>query len=178
MPFAFDPAKTLAVITAWPDGKVAPELLIWLHEVVGLRWRQVHWHTKGGRDVCQGYNHAVRFALKSEYDNFIFGDNDIRPDPASSRPFLFATEPVVSIGYKTENRRSWDRPEAFHCGLWRTGRSPLGAIKPPWFQWITSKDGAELRHCPCEFIRRRFQKANIQTAHAGWADHTPRIRHH
>jgi len=169
----FDPAKTIAVVTAWPDLLVAPELVEWLH-AVGLTTRQIRYHREGSRDVACAYNHAVRIALASPAEHFIFADNDIRPHPANTQPFLDADGPVVGCIYNTACERAFDDPRSIHTGLWRCDRSALEAIPPPWFTQLYTPDGLAHAGCVCSGLIHKFHAAGIPTVHAGWAGHEPK----
>jgi len=170
---AFDPQRTRVVVTAYPDLLIAPQLLQWLR-YIGIPEGCTCIHRQGGRDVCAAYNCAVKIALQSDAEHFIFADKDIRPDPANTSPFLYDNADVVGAIYDTECERAFDLPDSIHCALWRCKRSVLESIEPPWFAWQWNKDGTAFLQCPCASFRRKAQAKGFTVTHAGWAQHFPR----
>jgi len=165
---AFDPAKSMLLIAAWPDRLVAPELIIWAME---HRFRHIQWYSK--RYVECAYNEAIRrLALPSKCEHFIFADRDVRPGPRTA-PFLRAEGSLVACEYPLANEKSWDDAESMHTGLWRCERKVLEAIAPPWFQRVLSPDGTQEKHCVCLYFRDKARAAGFRVKRAGHADHDP-----
>ncbi len=166
---AFDPAKTMLLIAAWPDRLVAPELIIW---AMVHRIRRIQWYSK--RYVECAYNEAVKtLALASDCEHFIFADHDVRPE-ARTAPFLTAAGPLVACEYDLSTRdKPWDDPQAMHTGLWRCDRKVLEAIAPPWFQRVLTPDGTGETQCVCLYFRDKARAAGFPVVRAGWVGHDP-----
>jgi len=168
----FQPDECLAVIAAYPDLQVAPQMIAWLG-AIGVAEIQVHRYGDGRMDC--GYNSGVLAALASRYDAFIFADKDIWPG-ASTAAFLAASADLVSCQYDTgRGAEAWADASAFHTGLWRTRRAVLDAVGPRPFQWTLNDKGTEASECLCRPFARRVAAAGFTIAHAGTAGHTPRI---
>ena len=168
---AFDPARALATIAAWPDGLVHPRLIEFLHKH-GITDDRIA--ITNIRHVACAYNRAVRdIALPSRFDWFLFADRDLIPGPNTDPWFDVAGE-IVCCQYPLRNEAGWGHPQAFHTGLWRCRREVLEALPPPWFLREFSPDGCELRRCVCEHFRNKALAAGFAIARAGWADHKVR----
>ena len=170
MSYKFNPNKCLAVIAAYPDMMVSPQLIAWLHSI-GVVNIETHRHGDGRIDC--GYNHGVHIALASDFNQFIFSDNDIWPSVASN-PFLKAKGDVVSCRYGTLGNESWDEPDSFHAGLWRTNRKSLQAVGIKPFRWVYDELGTHAVECLGAGFARRAKAAGLELAYAGTAVHEPR----
>ena len=168
--------NTIAVIRSYPDGMTALSLTAWLNWI-GIPFERIHAHWKDDRDMSCAYNFGVKhLALKYATDQIIFADADIRPDPQKTAPFLEIEADVVSCTYTTDasHGEAWPTIMAFHTGLWRTHRTVLEAIEPPWFHWKYKDDGCDLAACLCESFAEKVVAKGFTIAHGGWAGHTPR----
>ena len=168
VPLAFDPARTLAVIHAWPDGRADGKLIGFLLEQARVPLGQLVYTNK--RYIPAAYNSAVRDALLSPFEHFIFADHDVRPGRLAL-PFLDAAGDVVCCPCNLENNVAWADPMAFHCGLWRTSRLALLKLAPPWFLEEYSPDGCELVKCVCRYFAEKARAAGLSVTRAGWAEH-------
>jgi len=169
-----DPKRTAAIVLAWPDGRVRPELLYWLTDIGVARDATIP-HTLGGRDQASGWNASIRIALDTDpgrFDSFIFAEHDIRPDLTRTRPFLDTAADVVGVKFDNGNPGSFHRSNEMHLALWRTRRDVLAALAPPWFVRDTDEYGIE-RACLCWPFNRRLIAAGYAVTAVGWADHTP-----
>jgi len=174
----FDPEKTIAVILAYPNNLVTLDLIEWLH-AVGIPRERVRTHTGMFRDICCAYNYGIKHvALKTNAEQFIFADNDIRPNPRQTAPFLEIDADVVGCEYEGEfsHETTWGPASSMHCALWRCHRSVLERIKPPWFAWDYTDDGCNIRGCICSAFSMKVLNAGFTVAHGGWAKHEPQTR--
>lgn len=174
--YEFDAGKTVAVIRSWPNNMATLDLSSWLNwiGVSSDRFRP-HWNDE--RDMVCAYNFGIKHqALRTNAEQFIFADNDIRPHPQKTAPFLTLTDDVVACEYETENshRTAWPNGHAFHTGLWRCHRAVLERVEPPWFEPRYKDDGCEWAACLCESFAKKVTAAGFTIAHGGWAGHTPR----
>ena len=172
----FDARKTIAVISAYPNNLVTLDLIEWLH-LIGIPRERIRTHTARFRDISCDYNYGVKHvALKTRAEQFIFADNDIRPSPKQTAPFLKLDADVVACEYEGEfpHEVTWGSGVAFHCGLWRCHRAVLETVKPPWFAWDYIDDGCDARGCPCQMFARKALDAGFSVRHGGWARHAPR----
>jgi len=175
---AFNVNETVAVIRTYPDDMLTLELIEWFH-FIGIP--RTHLRTNPGRhrDVCAGYNRGIKYvALKTTAKQFIFADNDMRPNPKQTASFLEVDADVVACEYQTEFPcgESWPVSISFHTGLWRCHRTVLETIKPPWFWWDWTDDGCEVQDCPCQTFANKVLEAGFTVRHGGWAKHEPKIR--
>ena len=170
MIYRFKPKKCLAIIAAYPDFRVAPQLIAWLknHRVHGIMA-----HRAGDGQMDCGYNYGVRMAINSGYDQFIFADCDIMPTEQSI-PFLNIAGDVVGCQYDNGLDGSWKLPDDFHTGLWRTHREVLEKIGPKPFEWKLNELGTERSECLCRGFAKKAQALGFKVVHAGEAVHIPR----
>jgi hypothetical protein len=168
---AFDPAKTMLLIAAYPDGMVRPELVAWAMRP-DRPFRQVEWYI--GRPVELARNRAVRdIALPSEMETFVFADRDMRPDQRTDA-VLHADGDLVGATFPVGNPQTWAWPEAIHGGLFRCSRRVLETVKPPWFAMNFSPDGTTVERCECQYFRDKVKAAGFTIRRAGWAEHDVR----
>lgn len=174
MSFRFQPDRCMAIIAAWPDKQTTPQLPTWLWSI-GVAEVLVHNYGEGQMDCC--YNWSVKLALDSprKYNQFIFADKDIWPS-VLSQPFLEERADVVACKYPTPQKHSWDAPDAFHTGLWRTKRKVLERVGIRPFQWQLNAEGIASATCLCEPFAERVKACGFTVACAGEAHHVPRGR--
>lgn len=172
MSYLLQPDLCMAVIAAWPDMHVAPQLVAWLRDL-GVDRIEVHRFGDGRMDC--GYNMGIEIALGSDYPEFIFADRDIWPGPASE-PFLKVRADLVSCRYDTGQDDAWSEPDSFHTGLWRTSRQVLQAVGIRPFTWHLNEKGTGPLECLCRPFARRVKAAGFTVAHDGLAHHAPRTR--
>jgi len=166
---AFDPTDCLVLISAWPDRYVAPELFWWL-DGHGIRPAQVQVYGEQPHSVA--VNKAIRdLALGSRFTHFLFIEHDIRPDERTDA-FLKAQADVVAGYFPIIAPCSWRTPTDLHLGLWRTSRSALEKIQPPYVQFSWTADGCDEKQCPCLYLRDKLLAAGLtverQAAHRGF----------
>ena len=167
---AFNIKNCIAVIVAYPDMMVAPELLEFFHGI-GMNTQQIRYH-KEGRDICCAYNVSCKIALKSKANFFFFADNDIRPQRPDCEPFILKKGyDITSIKYPTGIEDSWNDERSFHCGLWKCSRKVLEAIKPPYFLWPRTTDGCDYEACPSAYLAGKAHDIGLTTGHLGYAEH-------
>lgn len=167
-----NPHTTLVHITAYPDGLVEPSLLLWLTD---HGFRNIGCVNVRGK--VPAFNQMILAALASPFDNYIFAERDIRPNAngKDTEPFLEEVAgDIVGITYPVENPHAWDTQDAFHIGLWRTSRSALLRLAPPYFLTTFSPDGTRLSTCECAYFAAKCREAGLTIVRAGEADHTPR----
>jgi hypothetical protein len=177
-----DVRECIASISAWPDGRVAPQLLFWLQDI-GLANNQIRPHfspnTRDARDLIEEYNWGVKYVcLESNARWFIIADNDIKPDLRTTAPFLELETDIACVEYPTEppHEAAWGSTVAFHCALWMCRREVLEQMERPWFRPLFSDDGCKQQVCICPDFAERAMQQGFTGSHAGWADHTPRKR--
>lgn len=170
MSYRFKADKCLAVISAWPDMQVEPQLIAWLNHI-GVA--QIYVHRSGdGRMDC-GYNYAIQIALGSKFNQFIFADKDIKPYN-DSLEFLKGSEDCVGVAYDTGHDRAFEHDECIHTGLWRTRRRVLEAVGIRPFMWKYNETGTGVIDCLCNPFFRRVRSRGFSTKHRGYAIHIPR----
>lgn len=168
MAAAFDPADCLVMVSAWPDRYVAPEIFWWLDRH-GVRPRQVKVYCQ--QPLTVAVNRAVReIALASRFSQFIFIENDIRPDERTDL-FLSARADVVAGEYPIQAPCAWRRANDMHLGLWRTSRPVLERIEPPYVKHEWTADGCNEARCPCLYLRDKLLAAGFKVIRAGYAGH-------
>jgi len=163
-----------AIVNTPKDGRCKPELLCWLTSGIGLPWDRILIvsHTRG--DIQTGYNLAIRSALQTtNAEQFIFCDDDIRPVHNLMSPWINAKEDVVGCVYNTAGGDfAFASDSIIHAGLWRTHRSVLETIKPPWFSWIWSEDGSTFTGCLCSYFCKKVKEAGFTISASGFANHS------
>ena len=170
MSYRFNASKCLAVINGWPDLQASPQLIAWLYSI-GVKVIEIHRH--GDRNVDVGYNWGVKIALESEFNQFIFADNDIMPGPMTG-PWLTDRRDVVGVEYDTGVEGSFGDEHSVHAALWRTRRRVLEAVGAAPFAWQFDLLGLEIEQCPCSVFARKAVAAGFSVGHAGKAFHAPR----
>ena len=160
--------RTLAVITTWPTGMVRSGLVHWLYRL-GLGQEQI-------AEICTkpivvAKSIAIRDALRTPYDTFIFADNDMVPHPRMIQPFVDAEQDLVCANFAIADMAGWGDPQAFHMGLWRTTRKVLETVGPPWFETTYTDDGCAVAKCNCMHLRDKVLCAGFTVGRAGWAEH-------
>lgn len=170
-----NPKLTRVFVLAWPDLMVTPELLFWLLEA-GFRRERIVFTRAGGKDIAAGYNSMVKLALEGPGDEFVFADNDVRPSPKATAPFLLDNPAdLVCVKYPTAcGDKTWETPDAFHTALWRTRRDVLERIGLPAFRLPMLADGTAATGCTCQWFSTKARALGFTTSHAGEADHTPK----
>lgn len=169
----FDVEETYAVILAYPNLMVRAELFFWLTDVVGIPRDRFIIHTGNSNCQCVGWNMSVKIALNSPGNHFIFCENDIRPHPTKTQPFLDTPADVMGVKFDNGNYHSWHHSDEMHLALWRTSRKVLESIKPPWFSRKLDEFGGEVG-CFCQPFNQRLIEAGYKVKNCGWADHTPK----
>jgi len=157
-----------------PARMMSRELAMWF---LGMGvWRKIAFVDAGQRDEAAQYNQAIKVALASNQNHFVFCDSDIRPDMESMVPFWSATADVVGAKYPTENLHAWDDPAVIHGGMWRTRREVLEALEPPYFEWEFDAEHTHVTKCLCWHFCDKVRAAGFTVAQAGTAKHEPRTR--
>ncbi len=167
---SFDPEHARAVVLSWPDRSLTFEAARWLFQLLpGGNVVSV-----SARDIERARNLAVRdvcLASPAEVEAFIFIDRDMRPDPAKVRPWVEAEADVVACEYRCHNTAAWSEPWGFHMGLVRVTRRVLETVKPPWFAFGRTADGARITSCECMHFARKVREAGFEVVRAGWCGH-------
>jgi len=167
----FKPEKHAAIILSYPNDTATCKLTRWLSNIGVHNVMSLNEKTKAEHTV---YNAYIEMALASNFNHFIFCDNDLKPIQTQMRPWLEAEADVVCCEYPIgrTHEEGWASYNAFHTGIWRTSRKVLEAIEPPWFTLrYTDDKQVRLTGCICQTFRDRVLKARFSIAHVGYADH-------
>jgi len=169
----WNPREALWVAIAWPDFSVDWRVHTFLTDLGVPLANQVC--------VClspftRAYNWAIaNLVLKHSHPWAAFIERDMRPS-GIVRPWIEAEGDVVGCFYPTACAASWASEHAIHSGLWRARRAVFERLKPPWFEWQFSANGADVRSCACLRFARRCVEAGFVVKRAGWCDHPVRER--
>ena len=156
--------NTLLVATDWPNGMITPELAVWAVSI-GLDL-QTQFRTLCERGITVAYNKAVSLALQTKYDYFIFANNDIRPSPTLTQPFLEHDADIVCVECPEPHPAAWSSPSAFHAAMWRASRATLKKIGAPWFVRKYNKQGTKQVRCCCEEFRDKAVRCGFSVGHS------------
>jgi len=171
-----DIKECIAIVGTYPNGRITPELLLWLQNIGMKDVNQLYTHCDKRLDLCMSYNWAIKYiALPSKAKCFIFADNDIKPDLRTSAPLLDLETDIACVEYPTApgHEKSWASTVAFHCGLWICRREVLERMERPWFRPNITDEGCGCGGCICTNFAARAMRQGYTVSHAGWADHTP-----
>ncbi|GAF98418.1 unnamed protein product [marine sediment metagenome] len=169
-----DPKEHYYLVHTYPDGKLSGRLIAWITST-GVDPKQVHFFLCQDRNVDCAYNSAIKLALASDCDYFVFADNDI--GPRNMEPFWEAKADIVGVKYDTGQGSSWSEPNIIHAALWRTHRRALEHMGAPWFRHLYNEDRTATLSCVCVPFSLKAQSKGLSLAVAGTADHTPRRPH-
>jgi len=175
MPTPLDPNDTAVVIAAWPTGHVDYRLMRWLIDAQGIPWGSIMVTKIQPR--ISAYNVGVHDALENGKTHLLFVDHDVVPTgrtghhPSTDEFLQAAQGDIICCPCRLDIPGAWAKPDAFHCGMWRTTREALLKVEPPWFLEDYSPDGRELVNCCCAHLARRASSAGLTVGRAGWAEH-------
>lgn len=167
---AIDLKNTRAYVLTWPNHMIAMELIAWLHHL-GIAFDRLTTITFPARDLASANNHYCQLAKRAKEKFCIFADNDIRPTPAGTAPFLDCPLDVVACETDCQGH-PWGSASEFHAGMWRTRKEVLLKIKPPYFGWKYN-DVGKIVGCTCQMFRQKALNAGFSVGHAGFAKHVP-----
>lgn len=178
----FDPDKTLAVVTLHPGkpGLVNPGLIEWLREI-HIPLRRTMYNADINRyDVTVTFNRAIVAALTTSFDNFIFCDFDMNPEPGRAAPFLASDADLVGAEFDAGSPGCWTSGD-IHSGFWRTSRAVLESIlsvpgRPRWFEWKYAEDGGKHDGCHCVSFCEKVRAAGWKIEVAGKVGHMTAAR--
>lgn len=161
-------------------GLVNPGLIEWLRHV-GIPLENTLWNSRVNRYDCTvTFNGAIKQALSTQHDHYLFADFDMNPSPANAAPFLACEADLVGAEFDTGEAGCW-KGGHIHSGFWRTSREVLESIpsvqgRPRWFEWRYMDDGAGLATCLCVPFCEKVTAAGWSIAVAGKAGHLPQDR--
>ena len=167
-----NPAATGVFVLCWPDQTCAPELTIWLTLCVGIPVNNIRW-MRGSEEKPVSKNEWIERALSSEYDDYLFSERDIRPNPHTSGPLLEAhpDADIACTHYPVKRARAWEGPHPFHTGMWRANRDTLEHIGIPAFFPVLSAGGSRITGCSCGYFAARAARLGVRFAVSGSSHH-------
>lgn len=171
--------KTGAIVLCHPSGLVSPQLLYWLDDI-GVPRRNILFNPGNKWSWAVAMNQSMKraAALASKIERFIFADNDTRPEAEATDPMLTMPYDVTCARCDLETGAdAWKYPTAFHTGLFAIRSEVIRVISPPWFEWSTTADGAEMTACGCAAFAAKVRASGFTIGHAGWAGHSPGPKH-
>ncbi len=164
--------RTAIFIFVWPDGMLNHHLYEWLFDNFRSETESNHIVSYiNVQDVVVAKNTALNFALKLDFDRFLFCDNDIKPSETALEIFNLETD-IRAVEVPTANSQAWYQPDSFHSAFWLINKDALEKMKAPWFERPQlSENGTKLVGCNCQSLRTKALEAGLTISHAGYAEH-------
>ncbi len=183
----FNYKKTRVSINAYPKWMIPAQLMFWLLD----RFPKENIFIKNvpapflvGRNVIFEEEAIQNF---TEYENFVFIDNEMRPNKLTDTFFLPKTD-IVGCCYPLKDedtyKKAWFHPETFHTGFWRIKATAIErlienkSVDRPWFNFLYNDDMTSLQGCDCNWFLKFALECSLSSSHAGFCEHDNSSRWH